>query len=69
MLECKQSDTANFSNLRADSSNTSGPISSIIEFIRDLMVVYTLTKFGADYLIFVDARMLTRKLWTDGRTF
>ena len=29
------------------------------------MVIYTLTKFGADWLIFVDARVLTRKLWTD----
>ena len=33
------------------------------------MVVYILTKFGADWLIFVDARVLTRKLWsTDIRT-
>ena len=31
------------------------------------MVIYILTKFGADWLIFVDARALTRKLWTDGR--
>ena len=30
------------------------------------MVIYTLTKFGADLLIFADARALTRKLWTDG---
>ena len=29
------------------------------------MVIYILTKFGADWLIFVDARELTRKLWTD----
>ena len=26
------------------------------------MVTYILTKFGADWLIFVDARVLTRKL-------
>ena len=32
------------------------------------MVIYILTKFGADWLIFVDATVLTRKLWTDGRT-
>ena len=31
------------------------------------MVIYILTKFGADWLIFVDARVLTRKLWMDGR--
>ena len=30
------------------------------------MVIYTLTKFGAYWLIFVDAGVLTRKLWTDG---
>ena len=36
--------------------------------MRDLMVIYILTKFGADWLIFVDARVLTRKLWMDGRT-
>ena len=29
------------------------------------MVIYILTKFGADWLIFVDARVLTKKLWTD----
>ena len=31
------------------------------------MVIYILTKFGADWLIFVDARVLTRKLWMDRR--
>ena len=54
-----------FSNSRADNSDSSGPITSIKELIRDLMVIYILTKFGADWLIFVDARMLTRKLWMD----
>ena len=70
MLECKQSQI--FSNSRADNSDSSGPISSITEVIRDLMVIYILTKFGGDWLIFVDARVLRRKLWmeggTDGRT-
>ena len=28
--------------------------------------IYILTKFGSDWFIFVDARLLTRKLWTDG---
>ena len=55
-----------FSNSRADNLDSSCPIASIIELIRDLMVMYILTKFGADWLIFVDARVLTRKLWTDG---
>ena len=32
------------------------------------MVIYILTKFGADWLIFVDARVLTRQLWVDGWT-
>ena len=31
------------------------------------MAIYSLTKFGADWIIFVDARVLTRKLWTDRR--
>ena len=32
------------------------------------MVIYILTKFGDDWFIFVDARVLTSKLWTDGQT-
>ena len=56
-----------FSNSRADNSNSSGPINSIIQLIRALVVIYFLTKFGDDWLIFVDARVLTSKLWTDGR--
>ena len=32
------------------------------------MVIHILTKFGADWLIFVDASMFTRKLWMDGQT-
>ena len=43
------------------------PINSIIELIRALVVIYILTKFGDDWLIFVDARVLTSKLWMDGR--
>ena len=31
------------------------------------MVIYILTKFGANWLIFVDARVLTSKLWMDGQ--
>ena len=36
--------------------------------MRDLMVIYILTNFGADWLIFVDASVLTRKLWVDRQT-
>ena len=69
MLECKQTvKYGKFSNSRTDISDSSGPISSILELIRDLMVIYILTKFGVDWLIFVGARVLTRKLWTDERT-
>ena len=57
MLWCKQSDSAIFANSRGNNSHSSGPIKSIINLIRDLMVTYILTKFGADWLIFVDARM------------
>ena len=56
-----------FSNSRADNSDSCDPINSIIELIRAVMVIYTLNKFGADWLIFVDARVLTRKLWTGRR--
>ena len=60
-----------FLNSRADNLDSSGPISSIIELIRDLMVIYILAKSGADWWIFVDAKVLTRKFlmadgWTDG---
>ena len=58
---------ATFSNSRADNLDSSGPITSIIKLIRDLLIIYILTKFGADWLIFVDVRVLTRKLWMDGR--
>ena len=56
----------NFSNSRAENSESSGLISSIIKLIRDLMFIYILTKFGDDWLIFVDARVLIKKLSTDG---
>ena len=39
-----------FSNSRAENSDSSGPIPSIIKLIRDLMVIYDLTKYGADWL-------------------
>ena len=52
--------------------DSSGLISSITKLIRALVVIYILTKFGDDWLIFVDARVLTSILWkdrqTDGRT-
>ena len=67
MLECNKVKYGKFSNSRADNLDSSGPISSIMEVMRDLMVIYILNKFGADWLISVDARVLTRKLWTDGR--
>ena len=46
-------------NSRADNSDSSGQISSIIKLILDLMIMYTLTKFDANWLIFVHARVLT----------
>ena len=45
----------NFFISRADNSSSSGPIKSIIKLTQDLMVTYILTKFGADWLIFVHA--------------
>ena len=62
-----KSNMANFLIQGQITQDISGPITSIIELVRDLMTIYILTKFGTDWSIFVDARVLTRKLWTDGR--
>ena len=44
------------SNSRANNSTCSGPITPIlIKLIRDLTVIYILTNFGTNWLIFVDA--------------
>ena len=58
---------ANFLIQRQTTQDSSCLNSSIIEVIQDLMVIYTLTKLSAEWLIFVDARVLTRKLWMDRR--
>ena len=52
-----KSDSAIFANSRANNSDSSAPIKSIIELIPDVMVTYILTKFGADWLVFGDARL------------
>ena len=54
MLECKQSQTWQIFMFKG---RKLGQISSIIELIQPLMVIYIWTKFGADWLIFVDARV------------
>ena len=56
MLECKQNQIWQISNSRADNSDSSGPISSMSKLMQDLVVIYIWTKFGADWLIFVDAK-------------
>ena len=61
-----KSNMANFLIQGQITRDSSGPISSIIELIRDLMVIYILTKFGADWLIFIDASV--NKKIVDGRT-
>ena len=60
-----KSNMANFL-IQGQITQRSDPITSIIILIWDLKVHNILTKFGADWLIFVDVRVLTRKLWTDG---
>ena len=50
-------DSTIFANSRGNNSDSSAPIKSIINLIRDLVVTYILTKVGADWLIFVDARV------------
>ena len=59
ICRCKdiKSDSAIFANSSTNNSESSGPITFIIELIRDLIITYILTKFGADWLIFVDARV------------
>ena len=45
---------------RANNSECSGPctpITSIIRLNGDLLVIYTVTKFGANWFIFADARV------------
>ena len=46
-----------FSNSRANNSTCSGLITPIIKLIQDLRVIYILTNFGTNWLIFVDATM------------
>ena len=60
MFSTNWSDSAIFANSRANNSDSSGRIRSIIKLIRDLIVTKVLTKFGADWFIFVDARVLTK---------
>ena len=43
------------SNSRATNSTCSGLITPLIKLIRDLRVIYILTNFGTNWLIFVDA--------------
>ena len=50
-----KSNMANFVIQGQITQDSSGPISFNIKLIRDLMVIKILTKFGADWLIFVDA--------------
>ena len=45
------------SNSRANNSTCSGQITPIIELIRDLRVLYFLTNFGTNWLIFLDAKV------------
>ena len=47
--------TKNYSNSRANNSTCSSLITPIIELVRDLRVIYILTNFGTNWLIFVDA--------------
>ena len=46
-----KSNMANFL-IQGQITDSSGPIRSIMELMRDLLVTYILTKFGADWLIF-----------------
>ena len=45
------------SNSRANNSSCKGLITLIIKFIRDLRIIYNMTKFGTNWLILVDATL------------
>ena len=45
------------SNSRTNNSSCSGPITPKIKLIPDLMVMYIMAKFGANWLKIVDARV------------
>ena len=49
MLEVNKVKYGKFSISRAENSDSSGMIGFIIDLIRDLMVIYISTKFGADW--------------------
>ena len=58
MLECKQTQIQQFfSSSRAHNYECSNLIIPIIKFIRDLIVIYIETKFGAYWFILADARV------------
>ena len=62
MIECEQSqiEVVFFFLKRADNSDNSVQIRLIIELFHDLTVTYILTKFGNDWLFFVDAKEYTK---------
>ena len=62
------SNMANFL-IQGQKTQSSGPIRSIIKLIRDLMITYILTKFGADWLIFVDDRVLKKVIFSNFSKF
>ena len=59
MLECRP-DSAIFPNSRAINSRSSDSICPIIKLIRDFVGIYIVAKFGTDWSIFADARVLTK---------
>ena len=49
-----------FPNSRANNSGLSGSILLMIKLTLDLMGIYIVAKFGTDWSIFADARVLTK---------
>ena len=58
MIECKQSHIQQF--FRIQGQITPDVLIPIIELIRDLMSIYIVDKFGTDWSVFADARVLTK---------
>ena len=58
MIECKQSHIQQFFQIQGQI--TLDILCPIIKLIRDLMGIHIVARFGTDWSLFVDARVLTK---------
>ena len=57
MLECKQCQIQQFLQIQGPIHVTQDSFSQIKPIIEHIQIIHNLTKIGADWLIFVDARV------------